>query len=130
MDKPAYNPVGWFEIPVTDMDRAITFYEEVVGTKFEKMNMGGGPLEMAIFQHKDGEGAGGGLVKHPDFYKPSQDGVLVYFTTPDLDATIARVEPAGGKVLMPKKQISPEHGFMAVVVDTEGNRIALHSRKG
>lgn len=125
-----YNPVGWFEIPVTNMDRAIKFYTEVTGTKFERMPLGGGPLEMAVFQHDDAKGAGGGLVKHPDFYKPSADGVLIYFTAPDLDATIARVEPAGGKVLMPKKQISPEHGFMAVVMDTEGNRIALHSKIG
>lgn len=124
-----YNPVGWFEIPVTDMNRAISFYETVTGTTFERMPLGG-PLEMAVFQHKDGEGAGGGLVKHPDHYKPSMDGVLVYFNIPDIDGALAKVEAAGGKVLMPKKQISAEHGWMAVIGDTEGNRVALHSRKG
>ncbi|TAK04937.1 VOC family protein [Patescibacteria group bacterium] len=122
-----FNPVGWFEIPVTDMDRATVFYEAVLGMKLQRQQLG--PLEMAWFSSSkpDATGAMGSLVRHPDFYKPSQDGVLIYFTAPDIDATIARVEPAGGKVLMPKKQISPEHGFMAVVMDTEGNRIALHS---
>lgn len=125
-----YNPVGWFEIPVTDMDRATAFYETLLGTKINRQQLG--PLEMGWFDSSkpDAKGAMGSLVRHPDFYRPSADGVLIYFTAPDLDAAIAKVEPAGGKVLMPKKQISPEHGFMAVVMDTEGNRIALHSRNG
>lgn len=125
-----YNPVGWFEIPVTDMGRAATFYETLLETKINRQQLG--PLEMGWFDSSKPEAKGsmGSLVRHPDFYKPSADGVLIYFTAPDLDATIARVEPAGGKVLMPKKQISPEHGFMAVVMDTEGNRVALNSRVG
>lgn len=127
--KPSHNPVGWFEIPVTDMDRAIAFYETVLGIKLERHQMG--PLDMAWFPSiPDSIGASGSLVKHPDFYKPSNDGVLIYFTafSGDVGNELGRVEAAGGVILIPKKQISPEYGYMAVFQDTEGNRIALHAR--
>jgi len=67
----------------------------------------------------------------PRFYKPSTEGTLVYFTahSGDLSIELSRVEDAGGKVLQPKTQISPEPGFMALFIDSEGNRIALHYRQ-
>lgn len=76
-------------------------------------------------------GAGGCLIHHPDYYVPSKDGVVIYFTAWSGDAAIelSRVEAAGGKVLQEKKMISPEHGFMGLILDTEGNRIAVHSRR-
>ncbi len=72
----------------------------------------------------------GTIVHHPEYYKPSTDGVLVYLTahSGDLTNELSRVEAAGGKVLQPKTKISDEYGFMALIIDSEGNRIALHSR--
>lgn len=125
-----HNVVGWIEIPVRDMDRAIKFYEAVLGYKLEKAKVG--PLDMAWFPWiPDTIGSGCSLVYHEEFYKPSENGVLIYLTAFSGDAAdeLSRVEPAGGKVLFLKKQISEEHGFMAVFLDSEGNRIALHSRK-
>ncbi len=126
------NVVGWFEIPVTDMERAVKFYEEVFKYKLSRHPMG--PLDMAWFPGPEGDdmpGSAGSLVYHKDFYKPSPDGSLVYFTAPsgDLENELSRVEKAGGKVLIPKKQISPDVGYMGVFLDTEGNRIAIHTRK-
>jgi predicted enzyme related to lactoylglutathione lyase len=122
------NAVGWFEIPVSDMERAIKFYDTVFGYKLERHQMG--ELDMAWFPFADVPGAPGSLVYHKEFYKPSTDGTLIYFTchSGDLANELANVELAGGKVLMPKKLISEDVGYMALCVDTEGNRIALHSR--
>lgn len=124
------NAVGWFEIPVTDMDRAISFYEKVFEFKIQKNVLGTLVMGWFPFQ-EDGLGSPGSLVYHPDFYKPSTEGTLVYFTahSGDLSNEISRVEKAGGKVLQPKTQISPEHGFMALFIYSEGNRVALHSRQ-
>jgi len=124
------NVVGWFEIPVENMERAITFYEKVLDFKMTRNQMG--PLDMAWFPWiEDGLGTPGSLVFHEEFYKPSTDGVLIYLTahSGDLENELSRVEKAGGKVLQPKTKISDEYGFMALIIDSEGNRIALHSRK-
>lgn len=122
------NAVGWFEIPVTDMDRAVKFYETVFEAKLERNMVG--EIDMAWFPMVDGKGSAGSLVFHKEWYTPSQEGTLVYFTaySGDLSNELSRVEMAGGKILAPKKSIG-EYGFMAVVLDTEGNRIALHSTK-
>jgi uncharacterized protein len=122
------NLVGWFEIPVANMDRAIKFYEQVLGIKLFRNKMG--PLDMAWFPWtKDGAGATGSLIHHSDFYKPSADGTLVYFNSlsGNLSDELSRVESAGGKVLIQKKLIALDVGYMAVFLDSEGNRIALHS---
>lgn len=125
------NPIGWFEIPVLDMDRAITFYETVFGYEMQRQQMGS--LDMGWFpMSSESPGAGGSLVCHKDFYTPSAAaGTLVYFIAPsgDLSTELARVEEAGGEIIIPKKQISEEYGYMAVILDTEGNRVALHSPK-
>ncbi len=124
-----HNVVGWFEIPVQNMDRAVKFYEAVLGYKLERNKMGS--LDMAWFPWvADSIGSGGSLVYHEEYYKPSSDGVLIYLTafSGDLSNELSKVEVNGGKVLQPKAQISPEHGFYGVFLDTEGNKIALHSR--
>jgi uncharacterized protein len=124
-----HNVVGWFEIPVANMERAIAFYEAVMGYQLDRQQMG--PLDMAWFPWvESGMGSPGSLVCNPEFYRPSADGPLVYFTafSGDLDNELSRVEPQGGKVLMPKKLIAEDYGYMALFLDTEGNRIALHSR--
>jgi uncharacterized protein len=125
-----HNVVGWFEIPVENMDRAITFYETVLGLKLQRQQLG--PLEMAWFPWVENSiGSPGGLVFSPGNYKPSTDGILIYLTAFSGDCAIeaARAEAAGGKVLVPRRIISEEIGFMAVILDSEGNRIALHSHK-
>lgn len=128
MSEKTRNPVGWFEIPVTDSKRAVDFYSTVLGLKLEKVDFGN--VEMHFFEYDpEKPGAAGALVKH-EMYTPSPDGVVVYFTahSGDLDNELAKVGPAGGKVLQPKTAIG-EHGFYAFVLDTEGNRIAIHSMK-
>ena len=123
------NPVGWFVIPVSDMEQSVKFYETVFDFSLEKQNFGG--FEMALFPYADKPGASGSLVYNEKFYKPSQDGVLIYFSSPsgDLKNELDKVESAGGKVLIQKKMISEEIGYMGMFSDTEGNRIALHSKK-
>ncbi len=120
--------VGWFEIPVKNMERAITFYNEVFQIEIGKQNFGG--TEMGWFPF-DGEakGASGTLIKSEGNYKPSTDGALVYFSSIDVNNELAKIEQAGGAILQAKTQISEDHGYMAVFSDTEGNRVALHSQK-
>lgn len=128
--KITHNVVGWFEIPVTNMDRAIQFYETVLGISLDKQQVGA--AEMAWFPSMEtAVGAPGALIYQPDHYTPSSQGTLVYFTafSGDLSNELGKVESAGGKIQMPKTEISPDIGFMGVFVDTEGNRVALHSRK-
>jgi predicted enzyme related to lactoylglutathione lyase len=122
-----HNMVGWFEIPVNDMDRARTFYETVFKVDIQVVDFGG--LLMGWFPDR-GEvpGAQGTLIKQ-ESYIPSVEGTLVYFISEDLQNELNRVEAAGGTIYQPKTQISPEHGYMGVFIDSEGNRVALHSRK-
>ena len=130
MDTPKSNVCGWFEIPVMDMDRAIKFYETVFNFKMQREKVG--DLDMGWFPfNMEGLGAPGSLALAPDFYTPSDNGTLIYLTSSsgDIADELARVEKAGGKIVIDKKQISEEHGFMGVMLDSEGNRIALHSRK-
>ncbi|MCB0754608.1 MAG: VOC family protein [Flavobacteriales bacterium] len=116
----------WFEIPVLDMQRAKTFYEMVFDTQIHVMELGP-TFQMGIFPHTE---VGCALVYNPDFYKPADGGVTVYLNAnPDLQVALDKIEAAGGKVLVPKKQIDPEHGYMALFLDSEGNRMALHSMK-
>jgi hypothetical protein len=120
--------ISWFEIPVADLDRARKFYEAIFGSTLHERNLAN-QLRMAVFPVESGA-VGGALCQHPGFYRPSHDGTLVYLNgDPDLQLVLSRVAPAGGKVIVPKTQISPEHGYMAVFEDSEGNRIALHSRR-
>ena len=97
------NMVGWFEVPVTNMERAIAFYEKVFEIKLERHQMG--VFDMAWFPWvTEGLGSGGSLVHFPAAYKPSTDGVLVYFTahSGDLANELSRIEAAGGQVLQGK----------------------------
>ncbi len=121
--------IDWFEIPVREMDRAIKFYERVFECKLDKHVMG--DLQMAWFpEGENKEGANGTLVYQKQFYEPSNHaGVLIYLSSEDLELELNRVEEAGGEVKIPKRMISPEVGYMGVFIDSEGNRIALHSKK-
>ena len=119
------NPVGWFEIPVTDMERAKAFYENLFKVTLEKLEMPN--AEMWMFAHGDIKGAGGALIKHEQ-YEPRDNGVLIYFTsiTGNLTKEGQWVKENGGKVLVPTTNIA-EHGYITVILDSEGNRIALHT---
>lgn len=118
------NPVGWFEIYVQDMNRAKKFYETVFETKLEKL--GPEDIEMWAFNMtQENYGASGALVKMEG--TPSGfAGTLVYFACDDCGREAGRVEKAGGKIFKPKFSIG-EYGFIALVHDTEGNMIGLHS---
>ncbi len=121
------NAVSWFEIPVSNMERAIGFYNTIFGFDL-KVNLMG-ELQMAWFPgDHGGRGASGSLIQH-EAYTPSTEGVLVHFACEDVAVNISRVPETGGQVLKEKTQISEEVGFMAMAIDTEGNRIAFHSQK-
>ncbi len=127
MDRQS-NMVGWFEIPVNDMDRAKAFYESVFAISISINDLDG--LLMGWFPSAPGKsGAMGSLVKHPTYIPSDTKGAVLYFSCKDLSDELARVEEAGGVILQPKKEIGGGHGFMALLKDTEGNRIALHSQK-
>ena len=120
------NPVGWFEIYVQDMGRAKTFYQAVFGAELSKLESPG--MEMWAFPMKpDGSGASGALVKMPGF--PSGgNSTLVYFSCADCGVQAAKATKAGGRVQKEKMSIG-QYGFIALVADTEGNMIGLHSLK-
>ncbi len=120
---PPRNAVNWFEIPVVDPRRALAFYEQLLGAKLEWQTMAGQTL--AVLPSDEGA-VGGCLVA--DGSKPSSEGALVYLNaTPSLDAVLARVEGAGGRITTPKVQLPGDMGVFAHVSDTEGNRIGLHA---
>ncbi len=121
--------VGWFEIPVTDMERARKFYETIFDININIQDFGG--LLMGWFPFAEEKpGASGSLVQHVDSYKPSEThGPLIYFSSKDVSIELAKVEQAGGKVVQQKTMISEDVGFMGLFIDSEKNRIALHSRK-
>ena len=123
------NMVGWFEIPVSDMARAKKFYEKVFGIKIEVEQFGNTLMGWFPFpKDQEASGAGGSLVLNEQFYKPMANGTLVYFSSPEITHELSMVEEAGGVVLQDKTLIKEEIGYMAVVLDSEGNRIALHSK--
>ncbi len=120
------NAIRWFEIPVLDMKRAMKFYETVFDVKLRIETLG--PILMAWFPWDDGEeGSSGALVFEEDCYKPSMNGAVIYFSSDDVADELSRVEFVGGRVLQPKKIVTKAIGYMGVFIDSEGNRIALHS---
>lgn len=123
----AKHVISWFELPVSDMDRAKTFYEAIFDTKLHLMELGEN-FKMAIFPGGQSV-VGGALVWNEEYYKPSNShGPLIHFNAnPDLQIVQDKIEDAGGTVTIPKRGIGPGRGFMAVFEDTEGNRVALHS---
>jgi predicted enzyme related to lactoylglutathione lyase len=116
------TPITWFELPTAELARARAFYETVLSLSLRQETFGGMP--MALFPYPEG-GVGGALIQDPRS-RPSRDGAIVYLDTRgELDACLARVAGAGGKVLLPRTDIG-DPGFIALVEDTEGNRVGLH----
>jgi predicted enzyme related to lactoylglutathione lyase len=120
------NPVTWFEIAVSDLPRASSFYENVFATKLDPLEMG--DVKMAWFPRPESAtGTSGGLVQAPG-RAPSKSGTVVFFAVDDIDSTLAAVETNGGKVVMPKVG-GGEHGSIAHFEDSEGNLVALFSNR-
>ena len=124
------NMVGWFEIPVLDMSRAKKFYEKVFEIKIQTDQFGDTLMGFFPFdENPEITGVGGALVLNDQFYKPMANGTLVYFSSPEITFELTKVEEAGGVVLQEKSLIREDIGYMALLLDSEGNRIALHSRE-
>ncbi len=121
------NPVGWFEIYVRDMPRAQTFYEAVFGRVLHALpDQAEGSPQMLVFDmNNQGYGAAGALVRMPGF-EPGGNSVLVYFSCADCAVEADKAAAAGGEIVKPKTSIGP-YGHIALVLDTEGNMIGLHS---
>jgi len=121
----SHNAIHWFEIPVADLDRAQRFYETLFARTMRREQMG--PQELAVFAY-DTDAIGGALIKSATAPKPGLDGVLVYLNAgPSLDVVLSRAAELGAQVLLPKLELPRDIGFIAQIVDCEGNRIGLHS---
>lgn len=121
------NSLSWFEIPVLHFERARAFYSRIFDYEMPVLTMG--PNRMGILPYTEGRGVGGAIVQGVG-YVPSRQGTLVYLSAgEDLAPVLDRIPPAGGSVLVGKTQVSPELGVFALFLDTEGNRVGLHSAR-
>lgn len=126
MDKNT-NILNWFEIATHDLDRATKFYETVFGVELETLDLPN--IRMRSFPSAPGNGKLCGALVNSGMHKPSAEGTIVYFNAnPDPSVPLARVEAAGGEVLLPKTHTSDDIGHMAFLTDTEGNTVAMHSQ--
>ena len=123
------HAINWFEIPVSDFNRAKQFYETIFGYAMRERH--GGNMSMAFFAHDQKEdGRGGAIVYDPEFYTPSSNGSLIYLNCePDIQKVLDRVIPAGGKILQNRTAVATTQdlGFWGLILDSEGNRVALHA---
>jgi len=123
------NALNWFEIPATDHVRAKKFYETAFNMTMANMeeNMG---MKMVYFPNDMGNGKVSGAIVQSPQHKPSVDGAVLYLNAnPSIQTVIDGVTKAGGKVVMPRTEISPEIGCMAFFIDSEGNKVGLHAQK-
>ncbi len=118
------NLINWFEIPAADFKRAVAFYKAILGLDINEVDMFG--TRMGLFP-TNGQNVSGAIVQGDD-YKPSTDGVVAYLNGgQDLQTVLNKVESNNGTVIVPKTQISPEMGYFGMFIDTEGNKMAVHS---
>lgn len=117
------NPVIWFEIPATDLERATEFYQTVFAVELQITDVG--PSRMALFPSEDGQAGAAGALAQRTGFEPSTGGALVFFTVSSIEDVIARATEAGGEILMPQTEL-PGLGYTANIGDTEGNQIALY----
>jgi len=120
------NTINWFEIPVADLERAKKFYEAIFGIEMGTMEVS--DQKVYTFPYEPGSSTVSGALIEDANAISKMDGVTLYLNAnPNIDKVIERIEAAGGKILLPKTQISPEIGYMCFFNDTEGNRMALHA---
>ncbi|ATA77918.1 Glyoxalase-like domain protein (fragment) [Capnocytophaga canis] len=120
------NLISIVEIPTTDFSRAVTFYKALLNIDIEEIDMDGTQMGVLLSEN---EGVNVSLIKDENV-QPSINGTMVYFNAEtDLQPILDKVEPNGGKIILPKTEISPEMGFFALFSDTEGNKIGLHSQQ-
>lgn len=120
------NLVAFFEIPAVDFDRAVKFYETVLGCKLNAMDFQ--TEKMAFFQEENG--CCQGAISWIKGFNPSKDGVLVSLSVENMEATLSTIEKNGGKITRPKTKIEAEGmGYFALFIDSEGNRVGLYSDK-
>lgn len=118
------NLINWLEIPATDFGRAVTFYKTILGLDIKETEMFG--TKMGLFPN-DGTNVSGAIVQGED-HQPSTSGIVAYLNGGnDLQEILNKVEGCEGKVIVPKTQISPEMGYFGMFIDTEGNKMAVHS---
>jgi len=122
----AQNMINWFEIAVTDFDRARNFYQTIFDIEMKSTELQG--YKMAFFPNI--EGGVSGAICYGEGYIPSGAGALLYLNAnPDVNVVLDKTVQAGGKIIVPKTLIGEDTGYYAFIVDTEGNRIALHSTR-
>lgn len=120
------HTIVWFEIPVDDFKRAQKFYATLLDGEVSEVEMG---EDRMGFLPRGENGVSGAIILASGM-RPGKDGTLVYLNGgEDLQQVLDRVEPAGGKIVRSKSPISPEHGFFALIEDTEGNVVGLHSMR-
>jgi predicted enzyme related to lactoylglutathione lyase len=121
------HAIDWFEIPVRNLDRAQRFYETLLATTLRR-EAAGPQKTLAVFGYGDNQ-VGGCLMAGEGTPDPSPDGTLIYLNAePSLDAVLARVDAAGGRITTPKVQLPDGMGCFAHIADTEGNRVGLHAQ--
>ena len=126
--KTTENALNWFEIAVGDINRAKKFYDTVFGMEMAQREMMG--MSMAFFPTDDSTGKVSGALVQSEMHVPGTTGVLIYLNgNPDLAVALANVKDAGGEVVLPRTFVSDEVGYMAFIIDTEGNKVGLHSSK-
>lgn len=120
------NSLNWFEVPANDIALAAQFYEFIFAFKMEPLEdiMG---MKMVSFPNDPTSGKTNGALVKSDLHKPSKEGSMIYLNAnPSIQIVLNRIEKAGGKIVTPKTQITPEIGYMAFFIGTEGNKIGLH----
>ena len=121
------NAISWFQIPVIDMDRAVKFYNSILSANLKITDAMG--ARIAILPHEREGGAVGGALYSGEGYTPSSKGTVVLLNAgDDLAVVLSKVEEAGGKIELPKTAIYGGNGFLARIIDSEGNRVGLHSK--
>lgn len=122
----ASNMINWFEIAVTDFDRARKFYETIFDIQMSVTEIQG--YKMAFFPAESGTVSG--AICYGEGYIPSGAGALLYLNAnPDVNLVLDLATASGGRIIVPKTPIGDDLGYYAFLVDTEGNRIALHSER-
>lgn len=122
------NVITWFDLPTADFDRAVKFYSDILGTPINVGDHMGQKLGFFPMEEKEGV-VGGALIPSGMGLKPSSEGTRVYLNCEGkLDEMLSRVEGAGGKIIKPKFHIG-EPGWIAIIQDSEGNTVVLHSSK-